>query len=268
MIRFTLRQLAATTVLVASTAIVPTMAGEAPAATADAPRAYVIPKKIPEAIRKAVENPARPKADVARDADRRPAEIMYLAGLRPGSKVLEFGSIGNYYTRMLSDVVGAKGQVNMIDLANTEEQFGKAGREFAASHPNTTYTVGDYYKIEFPRNVDVAFMVLYFHELLLTGTDLSVFHSKLYKSMRPGAIYFIVDHNAKLQTGTDFTAQLHRIDPATIRANVQAAGFELIEDSRILENLSDDHTWPVYTAGKRDKTDQTVYVFRKPISGS
>jgi predicted methyltransferase len=84
--------------------------------------------------------------------------------------------------------------------------------------------------------------------------------------MKPGAIYLIIDHAAIHGTETNDTARLQRIDPGVVRAYVQAAGFQMIEDSRILENTSDDKKWPSFEAGKLDQTDQLVYKFRKPIT--
>ena len=75
----------------------------------------------------------------------------------------------------------------------------------------------------------------------------------------------LIDHSAVLGTETNHTGTLHRVDPQIIRANVMASGFELIEDSRLLENHSDDRTTAAFEPGKRIQTDRTVYKFRKPI---
>jgi predicted methyltransferase len=264
MIRFTRRQLAATMVLAAAAGMTLSLAGEAPAP--EAPRAYVIPKKgVSDAIRKAVESPNRPKADVARDADRKPAEVMALAGIKPGQKVLEFGSMGQYYTTMLSEVVGPKGMIYMYDPLDTEQYYGKASRDFVAKHPNTQYEAVDFNKIQLPRNIDVVFTVLYYHEILMRGIDMTPFHDKIFKALKPGGTYLIVDHAAEIGVDMKDSLKFHRLDPSVIRSTVQADGFELVIDSRMLENLDDDHKWIVGTPGKRDKTDQTVYMFRKPL---
>jgi predicted methyltransferase len=263
MIRITLRQVAATTVLTASAWLAPSLAGEA---TPEAPaKPYVIPAKAPEAIKKAIQSPDRPAADVARDSLRRPADVLWLANVKPGSKVIEFSPYGWYYSRLLAEVVGPKGMVNMYDMPFVEEVFGKQGRDFAAAHPNVKYEVVDFNKVEFPRNVDVVFDVLNFHEMLLRGVDTTPFYAKVFKAMKPGAIYLLVDHKATHGTGTDQTGKLHRVDILTVKQNMNAYGFELVEESRILENGQDDHSWPVGTAGKRDTTDQMVLKFRKPV---
>jgi predicted methyltransferase len=57
-------------------------------------------------IRNAIADPSRPPEQVARDADRKPAEVVALAGLRPGARVADFMSGGGYFTRIFSRVVG------------------------------------------------------------------------------------------------------------------------------------------------------------------
>jgi predicted methyltransferase len=263
MIRFSRRQVAAMTVLATSVWLISSTAGEAPAAAPVQP--YVMPKKgIPDYVRKAVESPDRPKQMVVRDAARKPGEVLALAGIRPGNRVLELGAYGLYYTTLLSNIVGEKGMVYMLDLPFSEEQFGPPARAFVATHPNTQYSAVDYNKIELPRSIDLVFSVLNYHEMLRTGVETTVFHSKLFKAMKPGATYLIIDHNANLGYDVRKTLPLHRLDPKEIRQAVQAAGFQLVTDSRLLEHLDDDHTWDVLTDGKRDMTDQTIFVFRKP----
>jgi predicted methyltransferase len=46
---------------------------------------------------------------------------------------------------------------------------------------------------------------------------------------------------------------------------VQAAGFELVEESKLLAYPTDDHTQMVFAPGLRGLTDQSVFKFRKPL---
>lgn len=266
MIRFTLRQVAATTLLAASASLAPTLAQDAPARPAYVSKPYTIPSRgISKAIREAVESADRPANMVERDGWRRPAEILALADVRPGQTVVELSSYPMYYAPLLSKVVGEKGKLHMYDLPVFGEQHGEAMRKFSEANPNTSYEVVNFNDIEFPRRVDLVFSVHAYHLMLLTGTDMDAFHSKLFKAMKPGAIYLIIDHAAVHGTETNDTATLQRIDPGIIRAGVQSAGFQLVEDSRLLENTSDDHKWPSFQEDRLDQTDQVVYKFRKPI---
>jgi predicted methyltransferase len=262
MIRSTARQFAALALLAASAALVPAFAGEAPPAAPVKP--YAMPAGTADYIRKAVQSPDRTKAMTDRDADRKPAELLALSGVKPGDKVVEFAAFGQYFTTMLSSIVGDKGTVYMYDLPYTEARSGVASRDFVAKHPNSKYEVVDYNTMTLPENVDVVFNVLYYHDLPLNKIDTAALNAKILKSLKPGGIFFIVDHNAAPGPVTPESEKLHRIDPETIKKEVKAAGFELVEDSKLLANPADDHTWGPFTPGKRGTTDQAVLKFRKP----
>jgi predicted methyltransferase len=238
------------------------IAGEAPAAAPPVP--YVMPANIPDYIRKAVESKDRPAAATARDANRKPAELLALSGVKPGDRVVEFASFGQYFTKLISDIVGPKGMVYMYDLPYTEARSGAASRTFVAAHPNSRYELVDYNAVELPQNIDVVFNVLYYHDLPLNKIDVAALNAKILKSLKPGGIFFIVDHNAAPGSGMRDTEKLHRIDPAVIKAEVLKAGFELVEESKLLAYPSDNHTQMVFSPGLRGMTDQSVFKFRKP----
>ena len=242
------------------------LAAEAAApAAAPPPAPYVMPAGTADYIRKAVQSPGRPAAATARDANRKPAELLTLSGVKPGDRVVEFAAFGQYFTAMLSDIVGEKGMVYMYDLPYTEARSGAPSRAFVGTHPNSRYEVVDYNAVNLPQNIDSVFIVLYYHDLPLNKIDTAVLNAKIFKSLKPGGVYFIVDHNAAPGSGMRDTEKLHRIDPAIIKKEVQAAGFELVEESKLLAYPTDDHTQMVFAPGLRGLTDQSVLKFRKPL---
>jgi predicted methyltransferase len=223
-----------------------------------------MPDNIPPYIRKAVESATRTEAHRVRDANRKPAEVLALSGVRPGNRVVEFASFGQYFTTLLSDIVGRRGMVYMFDLPYTEARAGAASRAFVATHPNSRYELVDYNSLELPRKIDIVFNVLYYHDLPLNKIDTTSLNARIFKALKPGGIFFIVDHNAEAGSGTRDTQKLHRIDPAIIRQEVLAAGFELVEENQLLAYGTDDHTQMVFAPGLRGMTDQTIFKFRKP----
>lgn len=233
-------------------------------AAAAAPAEYAIPAGTPSYIRSAVESPSRPADQKARDANRKPAELLTLSGIKPGDRVVEFASFGQYFTSFLSDIVGPKGKVYMYDLPYTDKRAGAASRAFVAAHPNCTYELVDYNKLELPKHVDIVFNVLYYHDLSINNIDVASLNARVFKALKPGGIFFVVDHNAEPGSGRRDTNKLHRIDPALIRQEVTAAGFELVEESHLLAHPEDDHTKMVFSPGLRGMTDQTIFKFRKP----
>lgn len=221
-------------------------------------------QSIPDYIRSAVDSDARSEEMTARDPARKPAEMLALAGVKPGDKVVEFAGFGLYYTTMLSEIVGENGEIHMLDLPYTGARAGAASSAFVAEHPNTYYQLIDYNKIVFPTDVDVVMNVLYYHDLALNNTDTAVLNKKIFDALKPGGTYFIIDHNAEPGSGTRDVERLHRIDPEVIKQEITAAGFRLAEESSLLAQADDDHSAMVFSPGTRGATDRTVLKFVKP----
>lgn len=263
MLSFNMRRGALALMLVAGLSVAGAGFAAEPAA-ATPPKPYVIQGNVPKYVRDAVESKERTPAMTARDADRKPAELLALSGVKPGDRVVEFASFGQYFTTLLSPIVGEKGLIYMFDLPYTEARAGAASRDFVAKHPNSRYEIVDYNEIKLPQNVDIVFNVLYYHDFSINKTDVPVINKKVFDALKPGGIYFVVDHNARPGSGRTDTEKLHRIDPELIKQELTAAGFELVEDSKLLANPEDDHSWMVFAPGKRGTTDQSVLKFRKP----
>ncbi len=238
------------------------LAGEA--APAAAPVPYVMPAATPAYIRSAIESADRAAEQKARDANRKPAELLSLAGVKPGDRVVEFASFGQYMTQLLSDVVGPQGRVYMIDLPYTAARAGVASGAFVDKHANTQYTLVNYNSVELPQNVDVVVNVMYYHDLPLNNIDTAALNAKILKALKPGGTFLVVDHNAEPGSGVRDIKTLHRIDPAVIKAELTRAGFELAQESTLLANPQDDHKLMPFAPGLRGQTDQSIFVFRKP----
>lgn len=231
---------------------------------ADAPAVYAVPANAPAHIQRAVTSAERTPAMTERDFNRKPAEMLVTARVEEGDRIAEIAGFGQYFTTMLAEAVGPEGHVYVFDLPYTAERSEAASTAFADAHDNVDYTLVDYNDIELPSDLDAVHIVLYYHDLPLNGVDIAAFNQKVYDALRPGGIYFIVDHNAPAGSGTEFTESAHRIDPQVIRDEVTAAGFTLAEDSNLLRNPADDLTAMVFSPGTRGTTDQSVLVFQKP----
>jgi predicted methyltransferase len=66
---------------------------------------------IPANIAAAVANPDRPDADRVRDVNRKPAEALAFAGVKPGAKVADLIAATGYFSRIFSTAVGPTGHV-------------------------------------------------------------------------------------------------------------------------------------------------------------
>jgi predicted methyltransferase len=234
----------------------------------DAP-SYAIPPGTPDNIRLAVMSGERGSEQTSRDALRKPAEILTLAGIDSGDRVIEFASFGHYYTTLLTAAVGPSGHVYMIDMPWTERFGGEGARAFDAAHDNATYIQAHYNQVALPQSVDAVMSVLFYHDLKRESAEESVdtadMNARVFAALRPGGSYLIVDHKADGGSGWRDAGTLHRVDPQTIIDEVTAAGFELVLSSNLLANPGDDHSLNVRDASLRGRTDRAVLLFRKPL---
>ena len=224
----------------------------------------------PAFIDSAVANSTRPDADRQRDAGRKPAEVLAFAAVKPGMKVGELIPGGGYYTRLLADVVGAKGHV----YAEWPEGMAK-GRpqmlEGIATIPNVSnVSFGTNTGPTAPEKLDLFWTSENYHDLHNAGPgggpppDVAGFNKAVFDALKPGGIYLIEDHAAAAGAGPDATSKLHRIDPAQVKSEVEAAGFRFAGESAVLKNPADPHTDPVFGPAIRGHTDKLLFKFRKP----
>ena len=208
-------------------------------------------------------DPIRPDADRARDADRKPAELVAFAGVRRGDRIAELAPGGGYFTRILSGAVGAEGRI-----------YAMAGRPspalqaLAASRPNVVVTVAEPGTIPVPEPVDMVWTTLNYHDFknvkLGAGDGAAAINAAAFRALKPGGLYLIVDHDTAPGAGASQTSTLHRIEGALVRREVESAGFRLDGQSDLLRHPGDDHSIKVQETGIRGKTDQFVLRFRKP----
>jgi predicted methyltransferase len=209
-------------------------------------------------------DPSRPDADKARDADRKPAEVVEFAHVRPGDKIAELAPGGGYFTNILSAVVGPKGKIYAI-VGRPSDTL----QALANARPNVAITPAQPGTIPVPEPLDMVWTTLNYHDFKnrkIGDSDAAVaYNAAAFNSLKRGGIYFIVDHEAGQGKGASVTSTLHRIESETVKREVEKAGFRLEAHSDILRHPADDHSQRVIEAGIRGKTDQFVFRFRKPL---
>lgn len=230
---------------------------------------YMAPADTPANIRRALDSDARTDEQRARDIQRKPAEILTLAGIEEGDSVIEFAALGHYYTTLLVDAVGDDGHVEMVEMPWTDRFGGDPARAFAAENDNATFTQVHYNEADLPDDVDVVTMVLFYHDLTRESAEQSVdtadMNARVFAALKPGGTYLIVDHKAEDGSEWRDATTLHRIDAQTIIDEVTAAGFELAVDSDLLANPADERTLNMREPEIRGRTDRAVLLFRKPM---
>jgi predicted methyltransferase len=122
---------------------------------------------------------------------------------------------------------------------------------------------------EVTQPADVLWLHLFYHDLHTAlieakGATAAAFNRAVYERLKPGGFYVIVDHAAAAGAGTGDAQSLHRIDPASVREEVEAAGFVLDAEGAMLANKDDTHTIKVFDPSIKGETDRFAYRFVKP----
>ena len=227
---------------------------------------------VPPSIAAAVAAP-RPAADTARDAGRKPAELIAFAGIKPGDKIGDFMPGTGYFTRIFSHLAGPGGHVYAIiptELAAVAPKMPTAIKTLAAEpgYENVTTVIVPTAQTGAPEKLDVVWTSQNYHDIYgFFGADAAASaDAAVFRALKPGGIYIVIDHVAAPGAGGTVGKTLHRIEPSTVRDQVLAAGFKLEGTSDLLANPADTHMLKVFDPAIRGHTDQFIMKFRKPLA--
>ncbi|MGR9270776.1 class I SAM-dependent methyltransferase (plasmid) [Rhizobium leguminosarum] len=203
------------------------------------------------------------------------SELIRFARIDAGAIVIDVYPGDGDWTRLFADIVGPEGRVTSfvpaevahfkndpVGLIRTLAQ--EPGRE------NVEAVSADLVAMpEVTQPADVLWLHLFYHDLHTAlmqarGATAADFNRAVYERLKPGGFYVIVDHAAAAGSGTGDAQSLHRIDPASVREEVEGAGFALDAESTLLANRNDPHSIKVFDPSIKGNTDRFAYRFVKP----
>jgi len=203
------------------------------------------------------------------------SELIRFARVDAGSTVIDVYPGDGDWTRIFSDIVGPEGRVYCFVPAEVADfKNDPVGRMRAlAKEPgreNVEVISADLVTLpEITQPADVLWLHLFYHDLhtaliQANGATAADFNRAVYERLKPGGRYVIVDHAAAVGAGTSDAQSLHRIEPASVRKEVEAAGFKLDAESAVLANKEDRHSIKVFDPSIKGETDRFAYRFVKP----
>lgn len=230
----------------------------------------------PAYIKAAVADAIRPERDVQRDVNRKPAEVLTFAGVKPGDKVGELMPGGGYFTKLFCKIVGDKGHVYTMNVTPSVKMDrpppdvstgAPAAAPATSGTPCNNITADAKLAADFtlPSGLDLVWTSENYHDLynkMFGSPDMKKFNKAIFDALKPGGVYMVEDHAAAIGSGARDTDTLHRIDPEQVKKDVTAAGFVFEGGSDALKNPADPHD--VKTFELSGKSDKFLLKFRKP----
>jgi predicted methyltransferase len=180
----------------------------------------------------------------------------------------EFYPGGGYFTRMLSYVVGPKGHVYGIENRIWKGAV-SADKALLAEGKwkNVSIDFETFGTVNFPKPLDLAWVTQNYHDMKVAEygkVDTVAFDRAVYKALKPGGTYFILDHQGRAGMTDADIAKMHRINRDVVVKEVTSVGFKLAAEGRFLRRPGDDHTKPIFDKAIQGHTDQYALKFVKP----
>ena len=239
-------------------------------AVSPAPAARV---QVPDNLRQAIaQGPCRLASHRSRDEARKPAETMAFYGVKNGMKVAELIAADGYFSGVLAATVGNNGRVYAQNNKFIVDYLVKQNKIDTPLAPmlaqpgcnNIVEITAELDNPGLPLELDAVFMVMVYHDFKDQKWDSDAVNTLVFKSLKRGGVYGIIDHRSAPGTGVSDVGKNHRIEENVVISEVERAGFRLAEKSDLFANAKDPLNVSVFDKAVRDHTDRFSLKFVKP----
>jgi len=210
-----------------------------------------------------------------RDAWRHPVETLSFFGLKPESKVLEFGGGGGWYTEIVAPFVAKKGKMAVSGTdpngARTVRAtlYGQRLKAFLDKSPalggRIDFLIIDPDKANLgpDSTYDLVFAMREMHGWHRNG-NLDKNLSEAFRVLKPGGIFGVEQHRAKADADPKASAEKGYLPEKFVIERAVAAGFKLEGKSEINANPKDtkdyeDGVWMLPPNLRAPEADKAKY---------
>jgi len=178
---------------------------------------------------------------------------------------------GGYYSEIIARTMTDSGRVYLHNNAAYVNFTGDALTERLQRNrlPNVVRYDREIDEFDLPEDsVDLVIAVLSYHDIYYKteGWDLDpeTFFTTIHEILKPGGTLLIIDHVALAGSGKSAAQELHRIDPAFARQDIESHGFEFAGELQVLKSADDPLNVSVFDDSIRRQTSRFVYKFVEP----
>lgn len=214
----------------------------------------------------------RTTEDKARDRERNPVATLGFCGIRDDMKVLELAPGGGWYTKILGPLLRDKGELHIVDpeyyatrtapvlsLAGMDKikKFDWGKMEGAADQGSRGFIAPGKWD---EKNFDLVLTFRNYHNFSIPAR--AGLNKTVHDALKPGGLYCIVDHTRR-HMEPDNPENGRRVDPVQLIKEVEQAGFDFVDYSRVHYKPDDELRFEVGRPTVTGNTDRFTMLFKK-----
>lgn len=225
-----------------------------------------------QAIETAMQSAIRPEADKARDAERKPLEVLSFFRLEPDMRVIEILPFGGWFTKIIGPVVRDEGMLYTVqpelgaysdELDPVLEQPGM-DKVVKLDWNGPAPTSGNPFVGSGAWDVEPVDLVVTFRNYHNFGyDDRMAINQSAFDALKSGGLYGIVDHTRRHNEPSS-RENGRRADPVLVIKEVQDSGFRFVDYSDVLRSPEDELRYEVGNPEVSGRTDRFTMLFMKP----
>ncbi len=222
-------------------------------------------------IKLAMASDIRTDKEKLRDDNRRPVETLKFFGIKEDMKVLELIPGGGWYSKLLAPALRENGEFyvalgtsrvekSLLDKPNFDK-IKVVSKDTKMSY-NKDKEAYDISPIDFKlNNIDAVLTFRNYHNFSLEGR--TEMNKAAFAALKPGGVYGVVDHTRRHMQRND-NENGRRFDPVLAIKEIQAAGFEFVDYSKLHARSDDELRYEVGRKSVTGNTDRFTFLFKKP----
>jgi len=199
------------------------------------------------ALKAAVDDPARPPQERARDRYRHPMQTLQFFGIKPDMTVVEIWPGAGWYTDILAPYLEANGKLyTAVQPGPRSDAYRKKIAGDPKLYGDVTITqLGppDHYEVAPAGSADMVVTFRNVHNWLMGGFAPEVFKA-MYKALKPGGILGVEEHRGNPKLPQDPKGSNGYVRQDYVIGMAEKAGFHLMSKSEINANPKDTKDYP------------------------